>query len=193
MRITTKNTLIAGGFVLVAALITTTAIFLTKGPTHNVEVKGTDNVTSTGQNGGITGKVISEGQKGGITAEKVTINVGSGTPATPTLVAQNATIEKEADRYTTHIPFQSSTNTPLGQVQFAAQIEGDTDATILSFSPGAGVSFNIRKFLSTDRRHASLSFSRAEAANPVILRVSATCKVTISGSHNLKPFTLDIK
>ena len=60
MRITTKNAFIAGGFVVVAALIGAAAMFLTKGPTHSTEVKGTNNVTSVGQSGGITAKVVSQ-------------------------------------------------------------------------------------------------------------------------------------
>ena len=74
MRITTRNTLIAGGFVLAATLITVVAMFLTRGPTHNAEVKGPNNVTSVGQNGGITAQVVSEGQTGGITADEVTVS-----------------------------------------------------------------------------------------------------------------------
>jgi len=54
MRITTRNTLIAGGFVIAAALITAFAMFFTNGSTQNAEVKGHNNVTSVDQSGGIT-------------------------------------------------------------------------------------------------------------------------------------------
>lgn len=88
MKITTRNTLIGGGFVLAAALITVAAMFLTKGPTHNADVGGTDNVTSAGQSGGITGKAVSEGQRGGITADKVTINLNPAAAPTQLPVTQ---------------------------------------------------------------------------------------------------------
>jgi hypothetical protein len=193
VRTSTKNTLIAGTFVMVAALFTATAMFLTKDPAHNTEVGSVENVTSAGQSGGITGKAVSVEQKGGITADEVTIHVSSGAPATPTLVVQSATIEKKPDSYTAHILFLSSTKAPLGQVQFTARMEGQSDAKILSFFPGRGISMDSRSSVSKNRKQAQLSFSRSEAANPVKLQVSAPCMVAISGNHNLKPFVIDIK
>jgi hypothetical protein len=93
MRITTKNALITGCFVVVAALITAVAMFRAKGPPPNAEVEGPNNVTSVGQSDGITAKVVSEGQTGGITADKVTV---SGDYVTG---YKNTTIElSEADR-----------------------------------------------------------------------------------------------
>ena len=93
MRITTKNAMITGCFVVVAALITAVAMFYAKAPPPNAEVKGPNNVTAVGQSDGITAKVVSEGQTGGITADKVTV---SGDYVTGD---KNTTIElSEADR-----------------------------------------------------------------------------------------------
>jgi hypothetical protein len=193
VRTTTKNILISGIFIIGAALITASAMFLSKDPAHNTEVGSVENVTSAGQTGGITGKAVSVGQKGGITANEVNIHVSSGAPATPTLVVQSTAIEKKPDRYTAHILFLSSTKTPLGQVQFDARIKGQSDAKILSFSPGRGISMDSRSSVAKDRKQAQLSFLRNEAENPVKLQVSGPCMVAISGNHNLKPFLIDIK
>lgn len=176
MRITTKNTLIAGAFVVVAALISGFIVFFSRGPTQNVEIKGTNNVTSVGQSGGIT-------------ANTVTIN----TATNPTLVFQSATIQKESNGYLARLILQSSNNSPLGEVELVARIQNVPTAKILSFLPGQGVSMNQRGAVSGDGRHANLTFSRSDGSYPVKLRVSEACKVIISGSHNLEPFEVEIR
>jgi hypothetical protein len=178
MKIQTKCALIGGVFVIIAAGL---GLFITKDRTHNTNVSGADNVASAGQSGGITAENI------------IYNNVSSATPAPPTLVFQSATVERGPNCYMVYLIFLSSTGTTLGKVQFAAQIEGETDATILSFSEGGGFSSDIFSEISADGRYTTLTYSRITSDNHVILRVSNICKVSIYGSHNLKPFVLEIK
>ncbi|MFH1903934.1 MAG: hypothetical protein ABIK53_00185 [bacterium] len=103
-------------------------------------------------------------------------------------------VQKTSEGIQTIISFKSSTNLPLGRVEFSIEIEGKTDAKILSINPAEGVSFAVISRIERDGKKGHLSYVSAGSSSPKIeIKLSAPTKLTIQGKPELDSFGLDIK
>ena len=76
-----------------------------------------------------------------------------------------------------------------------ARLIDDSSAKIIDFWPqGAFTHGKDSKKISEDGKQARLIYALIGFAYPKVeLKISDTSKVVISGSHDLEPFTLDVK
>lgn len=117
--------------------------------------------------------------------------------APPTLSFFSKEITKTDEGYDVILKFKPSKNQHLGKIRFSARIVEDSSAKIINFWPHMGpahITGKDSKKVSADGKQARLIYSLFSADYPEVeLKVSETCTVVIAGSHDLKPFTLDIK
>jgi len=117
--------------------------------------------------------------------------------APPTLSFFSKEITKTDQGYDVILKFKPSKNENLGKVGFTAKIVRDSSAKITDLWTGEGyvcLAGPDSKKISDNGKEARLIYSSISADWPIVrLKVSDACTVLIAGTHDLKPFTLDIK
>jgi len=115
--------------------------------------------------------------------------------APPQLSLLSKEINKTEYGYYVVLRFRSSKNQPLGMIFFVAKIIGDSNTKIVDFWPTGMFSHGKdSKKISDDGKEARLTYALIGSISPQVeLKTSDTCKVEISGSHELAPFILEVK
>lgn len=113
----------------------------------------------------------------------------------PTLSFYSKEVKKIEDVYQVLLSFKPSKNRHLGQIRFHAKILDDSNAKIINFWPESiSATGKDSKKIAENGKEALLIFSMIGVGYPrVKLTISEPAKVLISGSHELKEFTVDIK
>ena len=116
----------------------------------------------------------------------------------PSLEFVQQSVTAADGRYVCTLVFKPSKNAPLGQVVLHATIADNSPAKIVDFWPTQGkmafLSGDNSKQIGTDGKSAQLAFQPLGVGYVTIdVVLSAPSRITIEGTHEIKPFLVDIR
>lgn len=113
----------------------------------------------------------------------------------PILSYYSKEITKIEGGYEALLSFKPSKNRHLGLIKFYVKILDNSNAEIIDFWPeGAFISGKDSKNIAENKKEALLRYSMIGMGYPKVkLTISKPAKVSISGSHKLKEFSINIK
>jgi hypothetical protein len=116
--------------------------------------------------------------------------------APPSLSVYEIDITNKDNVYEAVMTFSSSKNEPLGQLEFYAAIQDESNSKIIDFWPAnpTFLSGKDSKKIEANGKHARLIYQLMGAGYPSIrLKTSGTAIVEIQGNHDLEKFQIEIK
>ncbi len=139
-------------------------------------------------------KIIIETQKKIFSLEKDLMRTAE-IAKPPVLSFYSKKIKKVENGYAALLSFKPSKNRHLGQIKFYVKILDESDAKIIDFWPEGAFSHGEgSKKITENGKEALIIYSMIGIGYPKVkLTISKPAKVSISGSHELNKFTIDIK